>query len=111
MKYYLLEGKEIKETLDIHIWAKNWEKNRILFRTEIYGVTISTIFLGMDHGWKSELPILFETMVFEGRYDGQQLRYPTYKDAEEGHKNYIKWIKNVGILNYLFSIIKWWKSK
>lgn len=110
MKYYYLVGKEIKETEDIYTWGK-LQENRILFRTDTYGVCISTIFLGIDYGWKEGDPILFETMVFGGRYDKDQLRYKTYNDAETGHKDYVRWVKQVGILNYLFLIIQWWKSR
>ena len=40
--------------------------------------SVSTVFLGMDHNWRREgPPILFETMVFGGRYAGLQLRYAT----------------------------------
>ena len=54
-------------------------------------VFISTIFLGIDHGFFGNA-ILFETMIFGGRYEGYQRRYETFDEARE-HHNYIlgKW--------------------
>ena len=40
-------------------------------------------------------PIVFETMVFDGdRSDIYQERYATWKEAEDGHKRAIEWVKN-----------------
>lgn len=55
--------------------------------------SISTVFLGIDHnhvGWHGAAPILFETMVFGGDYDGYQERYFTFDDALEGHNLALK---------------------
>lgn len=49
---------------------------------------VSTVFLGLDHRYSDEgLPILFETMVFDGNgFDEQDMeRYCTYKEALDGH--------------------------
>ena len=34
----------------------------------------------------SKTPILFETMIFGGEYDGYQERYSNYEDSFIGHK-------------------------
>lgn len=63
------------------------------------GTFISTVFLGMDHGWWDERknhnykPVLFETMIFGGEYDQYQERYTTYQKALEGHEQAIKLAK------------------
>lgn len=49
-------------------------------------VTVSTVFLGLDHGWGKGPPILFETMIFGGPLDDYQVRYSSWDDAETGHK-------------------------
>ena len=64
-------------------------------------VRISTVFLGMDHGnWFGEhadspnyKPILWETMIFGGEYDGYQERYTSHEDALKGHELAINLIK------------------
>lgn len=47
-------------------------------------VHVSTVFLGMDHGFGG-MPLLFETMIFGGELDQFQDRYPTWDMAVAGH--------------------------
>lgn len=56
------------------------------------GSYISTVFLGLDHGWGS-LPLLFETMVFGGPCDGDQERCTTWKQAEAQHAEVVARVK------------------
>jgi len=56
---------------------------------------VSTVFLGFDHGYgETESPLLFETMVFDGDFDGYQMRYSTYEDAMKGHQEIVQKILN-----------------
>lgn len=58
---------------------------------------ISTIFIGLCHNFDlfSGIPIVFETMVFEGeKSDVYMERYSTWQEAEEGHKRAVEWVKN-----------------
>lgn len=57
---------------------------------------ISTVFLGLCHNFdpNSKVPLVFETMVFEGKHSIYQDRYPTWQEAEEGHKRAGEWVKN-----------------
>ena len=54
------------------------------------GIRVSTVWLGIDHGFGSGTPILFETMVFSGNdrypYDQAQMRYCTEQEAIDGHR-------------------------
>jgi len=84
--YYILNGKEPVGTNDITEWGKCMEGKRHVGNNHIFGIHISTVFLGTDHGWNSDVPILFETMVFGGYYDEYQWRYATWKEAEKGHR-------------------------
>ena len=55
-------------------------------------VWVSTVWLGIDHGFRSDgPPIIFETMVFGGgdTYDGWQDRYATEADALAGHQGVV----------------------
>lgn len=56
-------------------------------------VRVSTVFLGLDHGYGGGLPILFETMVFGGKLDENQWRYSTYQEAVEGHARVLREVK------------------
>ena len=55
--------------------------------TKIGPVEISTVFLAINHGFSSDsVPLVFETMIFGGKFSGYCERYSTWQDAEEGHK-------------------------
>lgn len=61
------------------------------------GAFVSTVFLGIDHNFFPEedpRPVLWETMIFGGKYDQYQWRYMSEEEAKEGHKYAVKLAKN-----------------
>jgi len=53
-------------------------------------VTVSTVWLGLDHQWRpGGPPLIFETMVFGGSDDEMQERYSTEAEALEGHRRWV----------------------
>lgn len=83
-------------TDDILTWAAWFEsEERHLFKTEIDGVLISTVFLGIDHAFGGQSPILYETMVFKGGSldDELTLRYATYDEAAIGHEQTVEAVR------------------
>lgn len=77
--------------------------DRVLARTEVGWLTVSTVFLGLDHGLYDGPPVLWETMIFgRGRlasfrgmpflardsYD--QRRYTSREDALLGHEEMVR---------------------
>ena len=86
-RHYILEGREIKP-VDLMTWARWLDVDPLrgrIKRDVIGDVTISTVFLGLDHRWGDGPPVLFETMVFGGSLDEAMERYSTYDEAETGH--------------------------
>jgi len=85
---YILDGKEPVEVSDIVTWATWFEAaDRIVKQTTpSKDVRVSTVFLGLDHQFGKGPPLLFETMVFGGRQDGDQWRYSTWDEAAAGHE-------------------------
>lgn len=86
---WILDGREVRQ-VDAVTWAE-WfgAADRQIALTKIApGIVVSTVFLGLDHGFgRTERPLLFETMTFDdygqaGRGFG---RWATYEDAEFGH--------------------------
>lgn len=80
------EGKPVEE-LDILAWGK-WmqEGDRRVARDELPdSVSVSTVFLGLDHSFGSGPPILWETMIFDGPHDMYQDRYSSREEALAGH--------------------------
>ncbi|MEH2201208.1 hypothetical protein [Nostoc sp.] len=64
-------------------------------REDYVGSTrISTVFLGLNHQWlPNKPPLIFETMVFGGQIDYQQIRYSTWDEAVAGHQAIVELIK------------------
>ena len=91
---YILEGKIPKQERNFIEWAKWMETaNRHVNKTELPGdICISTVFLGTNHNYLFGEPLLFETMIFGGEYDGYQERYSTWDEAEAGHQIAIEMI-------------------
>jgi hypothetical protein len=87
MKMYILKNKVPVETKDRKAFAKAFElDNRQLAHTQISkNIRVSTVFLGYDHSFNGGTPVLFETMIFGGRYDQHQDRYTTWDAAQAGH--------------------------
>jgi hypothetical protein len=91
-RLFILEQGEVKSVTDIFVWAAWFEKadkfeeRRVAFST-IGTVKVSTVFLGLDHGFgMTEEPVLWETMVFGGYYDQTCERYTSKAAAQEGHE-------------------------
>lgn len=83
---YILDGK-IPVQVDHIAWSQWLEANyakKVIARDCVGESIISTVFLAIDHGHSGQV-LLFETMVFEGPLDGEQVRYSTWEQAEAGH--------------------------
>jgi len=97
MKLYKREGHKPVQVEDLLEWAKWFESAERHVAVEKLGaVRISTTFLGIDHNFTGEgNPILFETMIFGGKYDQYTERYYSWEEAEEGHKAAVLMVKGV----------------
>lgn len=87
MSHYRLnpEGEPVPEP-DLREWARWFEKaDRHVAREEIGEISVSTVFLGLDHSFGGATPILWETMIFGGEHDGYQERYSSRDAALAGH--------------------------
>jgi len=92
---YILDGHTPVQEPDILKWGRWLDENnhtRVALDT-IRGCRVSTVFLGLDHSYcydEVHEPVLFETMIFGGKYDQYQDRYCTWDEAIEGHKKAVK---------------------
>jgi len=95
--YILDETGNPKIEPDLLKFAKWFEKaDRHIGFTTIKKTQISTVFLGTDHNFCGcGKPILWETMIFEGKLDGYQKRYSSKEKAIEGHKQAVEKVKNL----------------
>ncbi len=85
-EHFILKGKDFIE-VDFVTWAKWFETaDRTVKKDKNDEITVSTVFLGLNHSWnKNAPPLLFETLVFGGEFDGEMQRYTTYEESEAGH--------------------------
>lgn len=74
--------------------------NRIVHQDVVGEVSISTVFLGLDHNFHNhgkkkpiEPPMLWETMIFGGEMDHYQRRYDSRDDAIVGHMQAVEKVK------------------
>lgn len=87
---------------DLIEWGK-WMgvMDRHVALTKVYGVRISTVFLGLDHNFYGGEPILFETMVFGGKHDQYQDRYYHRFEAVSGHNTTVAMVKSQWLISLL----------
>lgn len=90
--YYILVNGKIKHAtmFEWAEWFGDGSKRRIDYTEFEDGSYVSTVFLGLDHNFRFDKflehrPILFETMMFGGKFDQLQWRYSTLGEAKQGH--------------------------
>jgi hypothetical protein len=95
--HYILDGREPVPCDDLMTWAR-WlhEADRRVAREELSGWTVSTVFLGLDHGWGDGPPLLFESMLFapETHSDTECERCSTWAEAEAQHAAMVARLKS-----------------
>lgn len=94
------------EGSDAHlVWAKQFEnlEGRIVKQqTTWLGFWVSTVWLGLDHGFGWGKPLIYETMVFRGiSCDLDTCRYSTREEAVLGHKRmFLRWSDPLFVFHY-----------
>lgn len=86
---YLLQGHDPVATNDHEAFAAMLDADaRRVARTRVApDCHVSTVFLGLDHNFTGKgPPLLFETMVFGGRLDGDYQRTSTWDEAVKAHE-------------------------
>lgn len=91
---YILKDGSVERVDDLLMWSK-WigQGNRHIKNDKIGDVSISTVFLGLDHKFGEGEPLLFETMIFGGEHDQYQERYTNIEDSKIGHDKAVKLVK------------------
>lgn len=95
--WYILdkENKPVKSTIIQHSeWIEANPERKAVKQEHICDIFISTVFLGLDHAWNSDIPVLWETMIFGGEHDQYQDRYTSVEDALEGHQIALNLVNN-----------------
>jgi hypothetical protein len=101
--YILDENGEPVLCPNLFEWGAWFESHdRTIAYTEVKGLCVSTVFLGLDHNFfDGGAPLLFETMIFPLTDDGAvdcrsaldfQERYATRAEAIAGHTRAVDWV-------------------
>ena len=96
--YFILnEDKTVTSVGNATEWAAFLESDsdgRRVDRTEVTDdIEVSTVFLGLNHQFGDGPPLLFETLVFGGKLDGEMCRYSTWDQAVSGHLRVVERVK------------------
>lgn len=84
--YAILKDKKVIKVDNVIEWGKWYEANtnsRILDKTQVGKDTVSTVFMGLDHGFTKGKSLWFESMVFPDCEIVEQ--YETWEEARIGH--------------------------
>lgn len=94
IRYYDRDGKP----LTVKQWMERFEHDnayRQIASDMIGKVRVSTVWLGLDHGFvPGRPPLIFETMVFGGPLHYECDRYSTEAQALAGHKRMVQAVAN-----------------
>ena len=97
-EHYVLGASGEPVATDLMTWAlwleTNRESRRVGYDELDGGVRVSTVFLGLDHSFGGAVPVLWETMIFNGPHNQYQERYTSRADAIEGHTRALAIAKN-----------------
>lgn len=76
-------------------WSATYRAGRSLQVTTVGAFKVSTIWLGINHNFTRDgPPIIFETMIHDGKEWDQQWRYETLEQAEAGHASIVMQLRN-----------------
>lgn len=97
-KFYLLDENKKPYSVALEESYKLYEdmEMKITARDYVGDILVSTVFLGMNHNFdrESDTPVLWETMVFKGKYDDYMERYTSHEEALAGHKRILQMVKD-----------------
>jgi hypothetical protein len=106
LAFYILINRVPVPVSDMDEWAKALDERWRLTRQHDVDpwrvaetwldncVSVSTVFLGINHNFfNHDPPLLFETMIFGGRHDQYQNRCCTWEEAEKMHEEAVALVK------------------
>jgi hypothetical protein len=101
MTHYLLNKDKSVTPCSMDEWGSQYNDmcksgTRHVADEEINGYRISTVWLGTDHDFYGNGPLIFETMIFP-KNDYSEIymdRYGTWDEAVLGHEKAKQWLLN-----------------
>ena len=94
MMYWILDDQHRLLAASEEEWGTFFEniRNRRVAMTEVFGeLTVSTVFLGIAHGFRDHQPLVFETLVLgPGGETSDMDRCCTWDEALASHKRMVE---------------------
>ena len=92
---FILVGHDPEPCTDLMKWAYWFETadRRVAHNSPLPNVSISTVFLGLDHQFGKGPPLIFETMIFGGKHDGWTERCSTWDQAVAMHARAVNMVQ------------------
>lgn len=87
--FYNRQGESISEELFMHLRFRDETYWRVAFTRLSDDLEVSTVWLGIDHGFGHYGPLIFETLVFGDDSGEAMWRYRTEDEALEHHQQLI----------------------
>ena len=92
--YYIMQNMRPQPAKFFEYAAWSETHNRTIDRTEVGEVLISTVFRGIDQSIGEGPPLLFETRIYGGEFDGESQRFATLGDAKRGHHELVDAVRS-----------------
>lgn len=96
LRYYDLYGMPISMQRWSQLHGEYKHVGSTVVRREGQSWWVSTVWLGLDHGFGSGPPVIFETMTFGA--DGSAdvcARYSTLRQAQHGHREVVRELRRM----------------
>jgi hypothetical protein len=87
--YYDWLGNEIS----MQEWVKLFKDERHIGDDRVNGAHVSTVYLGLDHGYYGGPPLIFETLIYYPDGSDQMFRYSTETEARQRHKEIVGFLQ------------------
>lgn len=91
--YYDKQGNPLTREEYFELLERQGRDYKRVGSTKIGSIWISTVWLGLDHGYDGGAPLIFETMQFDGDASGDCERYSTLEEAQAGHEAWVQRIQ------------------
>ena len=96
------------QPMTMHQWAEKFEdENYTHIARDVIGpdepldpaplITVSTVWRSMNHNWRHDEPLIYETLIIGGGYDATGMRYATEKQAREGHRRVVEELRAAAV--------------
>lgn len=111
-RWYILDENNNPVQAETLVAARWFEDNansakRVVACTDVEpGVSLSTVFLALDHSFVPGKVLLYESLWFGGEFDGQMRRYSTREEALEGHNEMLAEYGNKEIVDAMAEVAK-----